>query len=148
MSIRWMAKVSPFLSHLRSRIILQKYDEAVKRFNENKVQAKAKPAPKGGVGVTASMIVLEPRYAWGDSRMWFLVHASPGLPWRATVGGCASTISHSHFAGVGNPTNLNTTLIDPGCLAQPRHSSLELRQEKDLRRDVLSRGQMSKSLAG
>ena len=40
--------------------ILQKYDEAVKRFNDNKAQAKAKPAPKGGVGVTASTIVLEP----------------------------------------------------------------------------------------
>ena len=39
---------------------LQKYDEATKRFNENKVQAKARPATRGGVGVTASMIVLEP----------------------------------------------------------------------------------------
>ena len=40
--------------------ILQKHDEAVKRFNENKAQAKAKSAPKGGVGISASMIVLEP----------------------------------------------------------------------------------------
>ena len=40
--------------------ILQKYDEAVKRFNENKVQAKTKPAPRGGVGTTTSMVVLEP----------------------------------------------------------------------------------------
>ena len=38
--------------------ILQKFDEAVKRFNESKAQAKAKAAPRGGV--TASMIVLEP----------------------------------------------------------------------------------------
>ena len=39
---------------------LQKYDEAVKRFNDNSAQAKAKSAPKGGVAVTASMIVLAP----------------------------------------------------------------------------------------
>ena len=38
----------------------QKYDEAVKRFNDNKAQAKAKLAPRGGVGASASMIVLEP----------------------------------------------------------------------------------------
>ena len=43
--------------------ILQKHDEAVKRFNENKAQAQAKPAPRGGVGVAASMIVLEPEEA-------------------------------------------------------------------------------------
>ena len=30
---------------------LQKYNEAVKRFNENKAQAKTKPAPRGGLGV-------------------------------------------------------------------------------------------------
>ena len=40
--------------------ILRGYDEAVKRFNENKVQAKAKPVPRGGVGVTASTMVPEP----------------------------------------------------------------------------------------
>ena len=40
--------------------ILQKYDEAVKRFNDKKAQAKAKSARKGGVGVVASMIVLAP----------------------------------------------------------------------------------------
>ena len=40
--------------------ILQKYDEAIKWFSENKVQANAKPAPRTGVGVTSSMIVLEP----------------------------------------------------------------------------------------
>ena len=39
---------------------LQQCDEAVKRFNDNKAQARAKSAPKGGVGVSASMIVLEP----------------------------------------------------------------------------------------
>ena len=38
--------------------VMQKYDEAAKRFNDNKAEAKAKPAPNGGVGVTASMIVL------------------------------------------------------------------------------------------
>ena len=40
--------------------MLQRFDEAVKTFNENRVQAQAKPkaAPRGGV--TASMIVLEP----------------------------------------------------------------------------------------
>ena len=40
--------------------IIQKYDEAVERFNDNRAQAKAKSAPKGVAGVTASMIVLEP----------------------------------------------------------------------------------------
>ena len=39
--------------------ILQRYDDAVKRISESKAQAKAKSAPKGGVGVSASMIVLE-----------------------------------------------------------------------------------------
>ena len=40
--------------------ILQRFDEAVKRYNESRAQAQAKPkaAPRGGV--TASMIVLEP----------------------------------------------------------------------------------------
>ena len=40
--------------------IFQKFDEAVKRYNENRAlaQAKARAAPRGGV--TASMIVLEP----------------------------------------------------------------------------------------
>ena len=40
--------------------IIQRFDEAVKRYNESRVQAQAKPkvAPRGGV--TASMIVLEP----------------------------------------------------------------------------------------
>ena len=40
--------------------ILQRFDEAVKRCNENRTQAQAKPkaAPRGGI--TASMIVLEP----------------------------------------------------------------------------------------
>ena len=40
--------------------IHEKYNEAVKRFNDNTGQAKAESAPKGGVGVAASMIVLEP----------------------------------------------------------------------------------------
>ena len=41
--------------------ILQKYDEAVKRFNDQSAQAKTKaaPAPRGGVGVTASVTILE-----------------------------------------------------------------------------------------
>ena len=38
---------------------LQRYDEAVKRFNENKTQDRNKAAPKGGVGVNASMIVFD-----------------------------------------------------------------------------------------
>ena len=38
---------------------LQRYDEAVKQFNESKAQANAEAAPRGGVGVTASMIVLD-----------------------------------------------------------------------------------------
>ena len=46
--------------------ILQKHDEAVQRVNDNKAQAKAKSAPKGGVGVAASMIVLEPEEEEGD----------------------------------------------------------------------------------
>ena len=33
--------------------ILQRYDDAVKRFNESKAQAKAKSAPKGGFGFSA-----------------------------------------------------------------------------------------------
>ena len=39
---------------------LQRFDEAVKRYNENRAQTQAKPkaAPRGGI--TASMIVLEP----------------------------------------------------------------------------------------
>ena len=40
--------------------ILQKHDEAVKTFNESRAQAKAKAAPRGGVGLTASMIILDP----------------------------------------------------------------------------------------
>ena len=46
--------------------ILQRYDEAVKRFNESRAQAKAKAAPRGGVGVTASMIVLDPEESGGS----------------------------------------------------------------------------------
>ena len=40
--------------------ILQRFDDAVKRYNETRAQAQAKPkaAPRGGV--SASMIVLEP----------------------------------------------------------------------------------------
>ena len=38
---------------------LQKNDEAVKRFNDNKAQGKGETTLKGGVGVTASMIVLD-----------------------------------------------------------------------------------------
>ena len=40
--------------------ILQRFDEAVKRYNENRAQAQAKPkaAPRGGV--SSSMVVLEP----------------------------------------------------------------------------------------
>ena len=40
--------------------ILQRFDEAVKRYNENRAQAQAKPkaAPRGGI--SSSMIVLEP----------------------------------------------------------------------------------------
>ena len=41
--------------------ILKKYDEAIKRFNDNKAQAKDKAAPRGGVGATASMITLDPK---------------------------------------------------------------------------------------
>ena len=48
--------------------ILQRYDEAVKRFNESRAQAKAKAAPRGGaqLGVTASMIVLDPEESEGS----------------------------------------------------------------------------------
>ena len=38
--------------------ILQRFDDAVKRYNETRVQAKPKPAPRGGV--SSSMIILEP----------------------------------------------------------------------------------------
>ena len=48
---------SPFVWGPNSQ---KKYDEAVKRFNDNKAQAKAKSAPKGRVGVMASMLVLTP----------------------------------------------------------------------------------------
>ena len=41
--------------------ILQRFDEAVKRYNENRAQTQAKPkaAPRGGI--SSSMIVLEPQ---------------------------------------------------------------------------------------
>ena len=40
--------------------ILKKFDEAVKRYHENRAQAQAKPKAALRGGVTASMIVLEP----------------------------------------------------------------------------------------
>ena len=42
------------------REILQRFDEAVKRYNENRAQAQAKPKAALRGGVTASMIALEP----------------------------------------------------------------------------------------
>ena len=41
--------------------ILQKFDDAVKRYSENRAQAQAKPkaAPRGGV--SSSIIILEPK---------------------------------------------------------------------------------------
>ena len=41
--------------------LLQRHDEVVKRFNENKTQTQVrnKAARKGGVGVNASMIVVD-----------------------------------------------------------------------------------------
>ena len=39
--------------------ILQKYDEAVKRFNEYKAQAKAKPAPRGGTLDPSTSVLLD-----------------------------------------------------------------------------------------
>ena len=47
------------LALFRWKVRLQKYDEAVKRFNDQKAQGKGKTTPKGGVGVAASMIVLD-----------------------------------------------------------------------------------------
>ena len=38
--------------------ILQKFEDAVKRYSETRAQAKPKPAPRGGV--SSSMIILEP----------------------------------------------------------------------------------------
>ena len=38
---------------------LQRCDEAVKRFNDNKAQNKAKIVPKGGVGVSSSMVIVD-----------------------------------------------------------------------------------------
>ena len=38
--------------------ILQRFEDAVKRYNETRAQAKPKPAPRGGV--SSSMIILEP----------------------------------------------------------------------------------------
>ena len=40
--------------------ILQRFDEAVKRYNESRAQAQAKPKAAPRRGVTASIIVLEP----------------------------------------------------------------------------------------
>ena len=40
--------------------ILQRFDEAVKRYNESKAQAQAKPKAAPRAGVTASMLILEP----------------------------------------------------------------------------------------
>ena len=55
--------------------ILQRFDDAVKRYNETRAQAQAKPkaAPRGGV--TASMIVLEP----DDLQHGIVVNAAEGL---------------------------------------------------------------------
>ena len=39
---------------------LQRYDEVVKRLNENKNQGRKKAAPRGAVGVNASMIIVDP----------------------------------------------------------------------------------------
>ena len=76
--------------------ILQKYDEAVKRFNENKVQAKAKPAPRGGAGVTASMIVLEPDEE-GD----------------ASVSCAAVSVSEDYYAMMDSGTNAIVVPLHP-----------------------------------
>ena len=38
--------------------IIQRFDDAVKRYGETRAQAKPKPAPRGGV--SSSMIILEP----------------------------------------------------------------------------------------
>ena len=46
-------------NHLRIRILSQRSDEAVKRLYENKAQNKAKIVPKGGVGLSSSMTVID-----------------------------------------------------------------------------------------
>ena len=55
--------------------ILQRFDDAAKRYNETRAQAQAKPkaAPRGGV--TASMIILEP----DDLQNGIVVNAAQAL---------------------------------------------------------------------
>ena len=53
--------------------ILQRFDDAVKRYNETRAQAQAKCAPRGGV--TASMILLEP----DDLQNGIVVNAAQAL---------------------------------------------------------------------
>ena len=53
--------------------ILQRFDEAVKRFNERKAQAKAKAVPRGGFGVAASMIVLGIQESMKGARYYAMV---------------------------------------------------------------------------
>ena len=55
--------------------ILQRFDEAVKIYNENRAQAQAKPkaAPRGGV--SSSMIVLEP----DEVEHWIVLSAAQAL---------------------------------------------------------------------
>ena len=48
-----MASLSPFAPE-----IIQRFEDAVKRYNETRVQAKPKAAPRGGV--SSSMLILEP----------------------------------------------------------------------------------------
>ena len=57
MNARWMLKEKPVPVGPE---LLQRYDEAAKRFNESKTQGKSKATPKGGNGISASMITLDP----------------------------------------------------------------------------------------
>ena len=53
--------------------ILQRFEDAVKRYNETRAQAKPKPAPRGGV--SSSMIILEP----DDLEHGFVLSAAQAL---------------------------------------------------------------------
>ena len=103
--------------------IIQKYDEAVERFNDNRAQAKAKSAPKEGVGVTASMIVLEPEEE-GD---------------KVTVDSVKAPVSDEYYAMVVSGTNVIVPLR-PGEIAECKAPSRPVLQVEGPFAQVLKHG--------
>ena len=90
--------------------ILQRYDEAVKRFNENRAQAKAKAAPRGGV--TASMIILE----------------SEDIKEGVVVNAVKTPDSDQHCAMVNPGTNAIIVPLHPAMRAILRSVKFQVRQ--------------------